>query len=46
MRRYLIDTSILGAYLYQRPVAVNLLAPWVTDSEAATSILVYGELVE
>lgn len=46
MRRYLIDTSILGAYLYQRPAAVSLLSPWVRNSEAATSILVYGELVE
>jgi predicted nucleic acid-binding protein len=46
MRRYLADTTILTAYLYQRQPALDLLNPWITRKEAATSILVYGEMVE
>jgi predicted nucleic acid-binding protein len=46
MRRYLLDTSLLAAYLYGRPRAVELITPWITHREAATSILVYGEVVE
>lgn len=46
MKRYLIDASVLTAYLYQRTAAVNLLSPWISQHEAATSILVYGEIVE
>jgi len=46
MKRYLIDTTILAAYLYNRPVALNLLNPWIAQSEASTSIAVYGEVVE
>lgn len=46
MKRYLIDTSVLGAGLFQRRGAVALLTPWITRREAATSILVYGELIE
>lgn len=46
MRRYLIDTTPLAAYLNNRPVAVSRLRPWIADREAATSALVYAEVVE
>jgi tRNA(fMet)-specific endonuclease VapC len=46
MRRYLLDTSVLTAALFRRPTAVELLTPWISNREAATSILVYGEVVE
>lgn len=46
MRQYLIDTSVLTAALMNRRVAVELLSPWIARGEAATSILVYGEIVE
>jgi predicted nucleic acid-binding protein len=46
MRRYLADTTILTAYLYQRQPVLGLLSPWITRKEASTSILVYGEMVE
>ena len=46
MKRYLLDTSILTAGLLTRPGAVDLLASWIAAREAATSILVYGEIVE
>ena len=46
MRRYLLDTDPLGAYLQGRQAVVNLVAPWLRQHEAATSILAYGEVVE
>ena len=46
MKRYLIDTSLLPAYLYNRQPAIALLGPWIRSDEAATSIFVYGEVVE
>jgi predicted nucleic acid-binding protein len=46
MRRYLLDAPILAALLLSRPVAVRLVTPWIQDREAATSILVYGEVNE
>lgn len=46
MKRYLIDTGPLGAYLHNRKQAVEIMVPWITDREAATSILVYAEIVE
>ena len=46
MRRYLLDTGPLGAYLQGREPAVDLIVPWIRRGEAATSILVYGELIE
>jgi len=46
MRRYLLDTGPLGAYLQGRKPAVDLIVPWIRRAEAATSILVYGELIE
>jgi tRNA(fMet)-specific endonuclease VapC len=46
MTRYLLDTPVVAAFLHGRPKALELIRPWVRDSEAATSILVYGEVIE
>ena len=46
MRRYLIDTGLLAALLHARPSAVSLITPWITRDEAATSLLVCGEVIE
>ncbi len=46
MRRYLLDTTPLTGYLLGRPAAISLIEPWLEAHEAATSILVYGEIVE
>lgn len=46
MRRYLLDTSLLTAYLFDRPEALRLISPWVEKREVVTSILVYGEVNE
>lgn len=46
MRRYLLDTGPLAAYLHGRPGAVQLIAPWIRQRAAATSILVYAEVHE
>lgn len=46
MRRYLLDTGVLAAYLRGRSGAVALVEPWAQAGEAATNIVVYGEIVE
>lgn len=46
MRRYLLDTAPLAAYLLGRSAATNLISPWVQQREVATSILAYGEVIE
>lgn len=46
MKRYLLDTGPLGGLLFARSPAVALIQPWVDTGEAATSMVVYGELVE
>ena len=46
MRQHLLDSAPLAAYLNGRQVAVDLISPWITRREAATSILVYGEITE
>ena len=46
MRRYLLDTTPLSSYLQGRPEAIALVDPWLDPHEAATSILVYGEVCE
>ena len=46
MRRYLLDTTPLAAYLVGRPQMVEFLIPLLTRQELATSILVYAEVVE
>src|SRR5690242_12148843 len=46
MRQYLLDTNVLGAYLQARSGALSLARTWVQNDEAATSIVVYGEVIE
>ena len=46
MRRYLLDTPMVSALLNNRPGAVSLARPWILVNEAATSILVYAEVIE
>lgn len=46
MSRYLLDTGPLAALLHARPAAVTLITPWITSDEAATSLLVCGEVIE
>ena len=46
MKRYLLDSGPLAAYLAGRPRVVELVSPWVRRREAATSVLVYGEILE
>ncbi len=46
MRRFLIDTTPLSVLLTNRPEIVSLITPWMRAREAATSILVYGEVLE
>lgn len=46
MGRYLLDRPMLAALLHNRPGAVSLVVPWIRRGEVATSILVYGEVVE
>ncbi len=46
MRRYLLDTGPLAAYLLGRQRAVQTIDPWLDRHEVATSILVYGEVAE
>jgi predicted nucleic acid-binding protein len=46
MRRYLLDSTPLAAYLIGREQARTLTDPWVRAGEAATSVLVYAEVIE
>ncbi len=46
MRRYLLDTNILGAYLQGRSGAVKIAQTWIYNDQAATSIVVYAEITE
>ena len=46
MKKYLVDTSVLGAYLQRRASAVQLLHPLIQKHEVATSIIVYAEVTE
>ena len=46
MKRYLLDTTPLTAYLKGIASARELIEPWIARQEAATSILVYGEITE
>lgn len=46
MSRYLLDTGVFNAFLGGRPGAVALVDPWLAAGDAATSILVFGEIVE
>ncbi len=42
----MLDAGPLAALLHDRPAASALMRPWLVAHEAATSILVYGEVVE
>jgi predicted nucleic acid-binding protein len=46
MKRYLLDTSLVAAYLQNRKPAVHLIQPLIERHEVATSILVYAEVTE
>ena len=46
MKRYLLDTSPLAAYLQNQPLAVRLIRPLIKRHEVATSIIVYAEVTE
>lgn len=46
MRRYLLDTSPLAAFMLGRRRAVDTISPWITNREVVTSIIVYGEVEE
>jgi len=46
MRVYLLDSGPVAAFLLGRKAAVDLITPWIMNSEAATSILVCTEVVE
>jgi predicted nucleic acid-binding protein len=46
MRKFLLDTNVLGSYLRARPGAVKLADEWIVGGEAATSIVIYGEITE
>jgi predicted nucleic acid-binding protein len=46
MRLYLLDANVLAAYLLGKQGAGELAYAWVRNHEAATSILVYGEVCE
>lgn len=44
--RYLLDTGPLTAWLLGRSGALALIRPWIVLGEVATSVLVYGEVIE
>ena len=46
MKRYLLDTSLVAAFLHGRPTALALIEPLVRNGQATTSIVVYGEVIE
>lgn len=46
MKKYLLDTSVVAGYLLARTKAMQLVRPLLARGEAATSILVYGEVAE
>jgi len=46
MRRYLLDSGPLAAFLHNRKKVVDIVTPWIINHEVATSILVYAEVTE
>ena len=46
MRRYLLDTAPLTAYILGRPTAEALIRPWIARREATTSMVVQAEVLE
>jgi predicted nucleic acid-binding protein len=43
---FLLDTPILTAFLLGRRPAIDFVGTWAKRNEAATSIIVYGEIIE
>jgi predicted nucleic acid-binding protein len=46
VRRYLLDTTPMSAYLSGRQAAARRFGPWLEADELATSILIYAEVTE
>ncbi len=46
MKRYLLDTALLAGYLHKRAKAIALLTPLLKNREVATTMIVYGEVIE
>ncbi len=46
MKRYLLDTSPLAAYLQRKEPAVRIIQPPIERHTVATSMIVYAEVVE
>jgi predicted nucleic acid-binding protein len=46
MRQYLLDSAPLAGYLHGRQSFVELIIPLIREYQAATSILVYAEVIE
>src|SRR5947199_7958022 len=46
MKRYLLDTAPLAAYLQKREPAVRQIHPLIEEHAVATSIIAYAEVVE
>lgn len=46
MKRHLLDTSLVAAFLHGRPTTLALVEPFIRNGQAATSMLVYGEVIE
>jgi hypothetical protein len=46
MRQYLLDSAPLAGYLHGRKPFVELIAPLIQHHQAATSIMVYAEVIE
>jgi predicted nucleic acid-binding protein len=46
MRQYLLDSAPLAGYLHGRTPFVDLITPLIREHQAATSILVYAEVIE
>jgi predicted nucleic acid-binding protein len=46
MRQYLLDSAPLAGYLHGRQPFVDLITPFIRKHQAATSILVYAEVIE
>jgi predicted nucleic acid-binding protein len=46
MRQYLLDSAPLAGYLHGRQSFVELITPFIREHQAATSILVYAEVIE
>jgi len=46
MKKYLLDTYVVAGYLLVRKRAIKLVRPLLAQDEAATRMLVYGEVAE